>query len=614
MILYRYFIRRRNSLRTRKPVSRIRRGSTWDEKKYLDSRRTVDHNVPSGEEDLESNSLSASKGYGFGLGIRRGFPFAYRKSKSKSNSSKSGQRTRRESHLMSPQYDHDDKRFSLSTLAYEIPVLPYVPESEKLAPGWTNPCDTRTNTGRVRLAPELQAQGVGANDADDDAKTLTSRQGEAIAATLSLSPRTSEAPFAYFPPSGPKVPGNREPRPLERVDSFLQVRETSPFRLDVGAIFTSLKGKRDSRSTSGSAGSSWSKVRDRLYRKAHKDDGRQSSQAHGVESSSSSGPESVPVVMHKSGSDAPPSDTAPVSGTYSFLDFTSSHPSFRRSKANTANTVSSAPAETGHEKDASGWNDNTSIRMVRIERNGADRVVPLPKPDAPSTPSRGSNTVSPSHHSDGQGSAPFPFLITIPPSVHLPHPFNAICSEEGQPTSPTVPSTLDESGERPQVLVDPPPSPSPDPHSPTDSIPFTVSDLHFRHSFSDYATIDSRRTSANSGLPPHPPLPHRSNTTLMPYSVPPPYIVQRVLGMVPLSPSTPAARIAGQYPSSSAALRTSSARNLPTRPETAPSSARPLRSALRVGGIIGPRPRPSTSASASLQSRSRFQSGREGQR
>lgn len=603
MISYRYFIRRRNSLRARKPVSRNRRGSTWDEKNSPVPPRPADHN--SREEDLESNSLSASKGYGFGLGIRRGFPFAYRKSKTKSNSSRSCQRTRYESHPMSPQCD--DKRFSLSTLAYEIPVLPYVPESEKLAPGWTNPAtlpsDPRTSAaGRVRLAPKLQSEGLGADDPDDDAKTLTSRQGEAIAATLSLSPRTSEAPFAFFPPSGLNVPGNREPRRLEREGSFLQVRETSPFRLDVGAIFTSLKGKRDSRSTSGSAGSSWSKVRDRLYRKAHRDDGRQSSQAHRGESSSSSGPESVPVVMHKSGSDAPPSDTAPVSGTYSFLDFTSSHPSFRRSKANTANTVSSAPAEIGHEKDASGWSENTSSRMVRIERNGADEVVPLPKPDAPSTPSRGSDTVSPSHHSDGQGSAPFPFPISIPPSIHLPHPFNAIHSEEG---NPTVPSTR----EQPHVLVDPPAEPPTDPHSPTDSIPFTVSDIHFRHSFSDYATIDSRRTSANSALPPHPPLPHRDRTALLSYSVPPPYIVQRVLGMVPLRSPTPAARIAGQHPSS-ATLRTSSARIAPTRPETAPSSTAPLRSALRVGGIIGPRPRPSTSASTTLEPP--FQSGREG--
>ena len=605
MILYRYFISRRNSIRMRKPLPRHRRGSTWDEKNY--PRRSDDHTVPSGEDDLESNSLSASKGYGFGLGIRRGFPFSYRKTKPKSNSSKSCQQTRHESHPMSPQYDHDDKRLSLSTLAVELPVLSYAPESEKLAPGWTNPAvhakDSRTSmAGRGRLAPDLRLEGVGTDDAEDE-KTLTSRQGEAIAATLSLSPRTSEAPFTFFPPSGLDVPNTREPRRRDRDDSFLRVRETSPFTLDIGAIFTSLKGKRDSRSTSGSAGSSWSKVRNRLYRKAHKDDGKRSSDMYRVGSSSSSGPESVPVVMHQPGSDAPPSDMAPVSGTYSFLDFTSSHPSFRRSK----NTVSSAPAEIGHERDLSAWSENASIRMVRVERNGADEVVP--RPGASSPPSRGSNTVSRSQRSNGQSSTPFPFPISIPPSAHIPHPFNAISSEEGNSSSLTLPSPLNEPVEQPRVFVDPPES-SVDPHSPTDSVPFTVSDIHFRHSFSDYATIDSRRTSANSGLPPHPPLPHRSGSTpaLLPYSVPPPYIVQRVLGMAPLSPSTPAARVAGQQ--SSATLSTSQTTNAPRRPGTTPSAPPlPLRSALRAGGIIGPRPRPSTSLST-IQLH--FQGRREG--
>ncbi|KAL4078287.1 hypothetical protein V8B97DRAFT_1245781 [Scleroderma yunnanense] len=626
-ISYRYFVRRRNSHRMRRPIPRHR---TWDEKNYLDSHRFTDHGLLPGEEDLESNSLSASKGYGFGLGIRRGFPFAYRKAKSKSNSNgKSSQLAPYESHQMTPQYDHDDKRLSLSTLAAELPVLSYVPESEKLAPGWTNPVtrilhpsEPRTSiAGRVPLIPELRVEDVGSDDGDDDAKTLTSRQGEALAATLSLSPRTSEVPFSFgFPPSGLDVPGDREPRRLERDDSFLQVRETSPFRLDVGAIFTSLKGKRDSRSTSGSARSSWSKVRARLYRKAHKDDGRQSSHTYPMESSSSSGPESVPVVMHKSGSDAPPSDTAPVSGTYSFLDFTSSRPSFRRqSKSNTTNTVSSAPAENGHDGDLSGSNENTSIRIVRVERNGTDDDVP--KPDVPSTASPRSNTLSPLHYSNGyantRGSIPFPFPITIPPSAHMPHPFNTIVlEEERNPSSPTLPSPLHDPVEQPRVLVNPPPeSLSADPHSPTESVPLSVSDIHFRHSFSDYTTIDSRRTSANSALPPHPPLPHREGSSSVPpaHTFPPPYIVQRVLGLTPLGVPTPAARVARQYPSSATdpiPYVTTTLR----RPGTAPSSAPPFRPAFRGGGIVGPRPRPPTSGStrSSTTLQLPLQGGREG--
>ncbi|KAG6335696.1 hypothetical protein ID866_3402 [Astraeus odoratus] len=615
VILYRFWVKRKRGYSKRNPMSMHRRHNIRDEKNNADPRRTCAISLPSGEEDLESNNLSASKGYGFGLGLRRGFPFAYRKAKQKGgSSSKSGGLSRYESHPMTPQYDRDDKRLSLSTLAADVPVLSYVPESEKLAPGWTNPAartshasDPRVGVANYgRLVPELRIEDVGDDDGDDDAETLTSRQGEALAATLSLSPRTSEAPTASrFPSEGFNVADERSPRQLGRDVHYLQVRETSPFRLDVGAIFTSLKGKRDSRSTNGSAGSTWSKVRTRLYRKAHKDDGRQSFHTYPIESSSSSGPESVPVVMHKSGCDAPPSATAPVSGTYSFLDFASSRQSIRRqSKLNRANTVSSGPADSGREKLRSAWSDNTSAGMVRTEHNETDATPPL-KPDAPSTISRGSNTLSPSDNSNGhshpsalttntQGSAPFPFPVSIPPSVHLPHPFNAVAVEERSPSPARSPS-LQSPVEHPRVFVDPPEdSPTSYAHSPTESVPFSVSDIHFRHSFSDYTAIDSRRTSENSGLPPHPPLPHHdgSHSATPTYTPPPPYIVQRVLGMAPLHVPSPAARLAGQYPSS--ATLTPHTGTIPRHPRTAPSSAPPLRPVFRLG-ILGPRPRPSTS-------------------
>ena len=83
--------------------------------------------------------------------------------------------------------------------------------------------------------------------------------------------------------------------------------------------------------------------------------------------------------------------------------------------------------------------------------------------------------------------------------------------------------------------------------SPTESIPHTVSDIHFRHS--SYSSIgpDSRRASANrfSGLQRHPPLP---GTPASPPPEPKPFIVQRLLGMASgggpatpySSPTTPA--------------------------------------------------------------------------
>ncbi|CAL1706387.1 unnamed protein product [Somion occarium] len=80
--------------------------------------------------------------------------------------------------------------------------------------------------------------------------------------------------------------------------------------------------------------------------------------------------------------------------------------------------------------------------------------------------------------------------------------------------------------------------------SPTESIPYTVSDIHFRHS--SYSTIDlsseSRRASANrlSGIQrsPHPPLPGSPTAA---QAEPKPFIVQKLLGMAPAGsgPSTP---------------------------------------------------------------------------
>lgn len=78
--------------------------------------------------------------------------------------------------------------------------------------------------------------------------------------------------------------------------------------------------------------------------------------------------------------------------------------------------------------------------------------------------------------------------------------------------------------------------------SPTESIPHTVSDIHFRHS--SYSTssfpTDSRRTSVNrfSGIQRHPPLP---GTSAAPPPEPKPFIVQKLLGMAPsgAGPATP---------------------------------------------------------------------------
>jgi hypothetical protein len=75
--------------------------------------------------------------------------------------------------------------------------------------------------------------------------------------------------------------------------------------------------------------------------------------------------------------------------------------------------------------------------------------------------------------------------------------------------------------------------------SPTESVPVTVSDIHFRHSSDDEpGEPESRRTSAGVGEhpPPHPPLPQRSYTS--------PFIMHKLFG-TPVAP--PAAVLGGQF-------------------------------------------------------------------
>lgn len=82
--------------------------------------------------------------------------------------------------------------------------------------------------------------------------------------------------------------------------------------------------------------------------------------------------------------------------------------------------------------------------------------------------------------------------------------------------------------------------------SPTESVPVTVSDIHFRHS-SDDEPVDpeSRRTSTGVGEhpPPHPPLPQRPYTS--------PFIMQKLFGsqMSPLSDGQSSMQTPGAGPS-----------------------------------------------------------------
>ncbi|KAF9073618.1 hypothetical protein BDP27DRAFT_1260199 [Rhodocollybia butyracea] len=115
--------------------------------------------------------------------------------------------------------------------------------------------------------------------------------------------------------------------------------------------------------------------------------------------------------------------------------------------------------------------------------------------------------------SGASASSNFPFPVSLPASPHHPEGF--------KPSPPTV------SVEPPRHLdVSPHPfEMSPNPTSPSDSVPMSISDLHFRHSDSENEELVLHPAiGPSSHLPPHPPLPSSVPPTP---TFPPPNAAQR---------------------------------------------------------------------------------------
>ncbi|KAI0373937.1 hypothetical protein BV20DRAFT_589765 [Pilatotrama ljubarskyi] len=180
---------------------------------------------------------------------------------------------------------------------------------------------------------------------------------------------------------------------------------------------------------------------------------------------------------------------------------------------------------------------------------------------------------------------PVPLPLPVPPLPTISTDQQTVSSSGSiEPEGPDQPFPYDAGGQ---------PLPSP-----TDSIPFTVSDIHFRHStHSSYSGHpESRRASAQrlsgSHRPPHPPLPgiasgpssptrathHRPGSTGGSQTVPP-FIVQRILGR------TPSANAPSPFGS-------------PTTPQFASISGTIGRSGAPPLGAASPPPAPASPASA----------------
>ena len=227
-----------------------------------------------------------------------------------------------------------------------------------------------------------------------------------------------------------------------------------------------------------------------------------------------------PVILSETSEQTEPPSSSRTSRLYSFLDFSSTSSSLSRSQRQSASN------STGKSRSSSRSKRGSEVsQTVNWASLPPDRRISLGL----------SMTV-------GAATASRPSLS---PNVSL-HPV---------PLSQSAP-TLSTSVERPLPSPDTPAIEGPDqdfPYdtnqlpSPTDSIPYTVSDIHFRHSTHSSVSMpaDSRRTSAyrwsGSHRPPHPPLPsagpasptrpsHRRGASQSGSQSVPPLIVQRLLG------------------------------------------------------------------------------------
>ncbi|KAJ6587224.1 hypothetical protein DFH09DRAFT_1028471 [Mycena vulgaris] len=358
----------------------------------------------------------------------------------------------------------------------------------------------------------------------DDARSILG-DGSARIALRSLSPRTSEtehrtarskrraktkrtasSPLSNPPDEPPRAAGG-DTSHSEDPDTSLFLRSTSPFQIDFDKTdprVARLSGQSRVRFEGDSARAD----------EPDTDDKRQ-----GPTGPENHGPPPSKALFRLTPLSDHPRDT-------SFLDFTSSSDGSIRTRSNeyssSSRSISSSPPGNSH------WSTGGSSSMMAS-------IVPPPQPK-----SRWSETTAPSldvHHDASGGSSDsnnFPFPVSLPPSPH--HPEGTFMQA---PTSfgthlglPGQPSTVGSLNSHPSDLM------SETPTSPTDSVPMSVSDIHFRHS-----DTDEQGGSRGSGsLPTHPPLPPA------PGQAEESYIVQRVVGMQTPSPSLPTTTLTTSTP------------------------------------------------------------------
>ncbi|KAI8994010.1 hypothetical protein BD414DRAFT_411509 [Trametes punicea] len=235
-----------------------------------------------------------------------------------------------------------------------------------------------------------------------------------------------------------------------------------------------------------------------------------------------------------------PSPTRPEP-VYSFLDFNSStSTSLSRSQRHSSSNSTGKSRSSSRSKRNTGSEHSAQTQSVNWADLPPDRRVSL----GLSITIADAATASRPSLSPNVSLQPVPLPPPVPPLPAIHTDQQPSSSESGEPEGPDQPYPYDAAG-----------GPLP---SPTDSIPFTVSDIHFRHStHSSVSGIpESRRASAQQRLSgshrlPHPPLPGITSGPSSPTrpthgpqdsaaggsQTAPPFIVQRILGRAPGSTS-----------------------------------------------------------------------------
>jgi hypothetical protein len=325
------------------------------------------------------------------------------------------------------------------------------------------------------------------------------------------------------------------------ISPVLQVRESSPFRID----FLGLPwwgGSKESANSNGSANRVRQSRSSQMSRSSDKSSASRASMANsqrsGRQLSETQKGKDVEVDVEKNNDDR--SQIAPreavTSTDESFLNLS---PVSKESSVPSLRNHGSWRPHAGQLR--SHWSESTGYS---VEIPSPSAVPPLPSESASiirhfslgsaaSPPSQKSSQGSESSSRNG-----FPYPISIPNSPFTPDPRPAVESLQAlQPSTlsqfitpfhSNVPITSETSG------------------SSGDSVPTTISDIHFRHPTSvpsDTQPTPSSSMSTGSLLLPHPPLPTVLSGLHNVYSRPPspqpvvpsnldsePYIVQRVLG------------------------------------------------------------------------------------